>query len=326
MKRSLIGLWPAAIGLAMLALVPARAWADSRTIDFESPTYHSGSIDGQDGWGGGCPGLPILPIIDQQIVINAGAPPSFDGQSWRFSDSWTDGQFGLWPFSPSLTNEAGETSAENGGCSGGVRQSHYEVQWDFTSADPSAEQVGLQMSTAPDRGDGARMSYIRMEDKPGGLDVVFADYQSGVKEPGCITGANFVQTLVASGLSRAAPHTIRLTMDFLDGPKNDIVKVYVDGSLRHTGTSWEDYFRECEGTPTRTVDSQIFQARGDTVVDSHLANHGKGFLIDNLSYSTARTPVSTADCKNGGWKNLTRADGSGFKNQGDCIQYVTTGK
>lgn len=31
-------------------------------------------------------------------------------------------------------------------------------------------------------------------------------------------------------------------------------------------------------------------------------------------------------CKNGGWQGLSRADGSGFKNQGDCIQYANTGK
>lgn len=31
-------------------------------------------------------------------------------------------------------------------------------------------------------------------------------------------------------------------------------------------------------------------------------------------------------CKNGGWKTLRRADGSPFKNQGDCIQYVNAGK
>jgi hypothetical protein len=32
------------------------------------------------------------------------------------------------------------------------------------------------------------------------------------------------------------------------------------------------------------------------------------------------------DCKKGGWADLTRADGTSFKNQGDCIQYVNTGK
>ena len=32
------------------------------------------------------------------------------------------------------------------------------------------------------------------------------------------------------------------------------------------------------------------------------------------------------DCKSGGWADLTREDGTTFKNQGDCIQYVNTGK
>ena len=32
------------------------------------------------------------------------------------------------------------------------------------------------------------------------------------------------------------------------------------------------------------------------------------------------------ECKGGGWANLTRTDGSHFKNQGDCIQWVNTGK
>ena len=37
--------------------------------------------------------------------------------------------------------------------------------------------------------------------------------------------------------------------------------------------------------------------------------------------------VDTKDqCKNGGWQNYFRADGTSFKNQGDCIQYVNTGK
>jgi hypothetical protein len=37
-------------------------------------------------------------------------------------------------------------------------------------------------------------------------------------------------------------------------------------------------------------------------------------------------PTTAGQCKNGGWQNQFRADGSTFKNQGDCIQYVNTGK
>ena len=31
-------------------------------------------------------------------------------------------------------------------------------------------------------------------------------------------------------------------------------------------------------------------------------------------------------CKRGGWQNVYRANGTGFVNQDDCIQYVNTGK
>ncbi len=38
------------------------------------------------------------------------------------------------------------------------------------------------------------------------------------------------------------------------------------------------------------------------------------------------TPSSKEDCKQGGWLGLTRPDGSGFRNQGQCIRYVNTGR
>lgn len=35
---------------------------------------------------------------------------------------------------------------------------------------------------------------------------------------------------------------------------------------------------------------------------------------------------ATNECKKGGWQHLTRADGTPFKNQGDCVSYMNTGK
>jgi hypothetical protein len=37
-------------------------------------------------------------------------------------------------------------------------------------------------------------------------------------------------------------------------------------------------------------------------------------------------PATAAQCKGGGWMNSARANGTAFKNQGDCIQYINTGK
>jgi hypothetical protein len=48
--------------------------------------------------------------------------------------------------------------------------------------------------------------------------------------------------------------------------------------------------------------------------------------IDNASLLSVNLAGNAAACKNDGWQQLTRADGSIFKNQGDCIQYVNTGK
>jgi hypothetical protein len=35
---------------------------------------------------------------------------------------------------------------------------------------------------------------------------------------------------------------------------------------------------------------------------------------------------ATNECKKGGWETMSRADGTPFKNQGDCVSYVNTGK
>jgi uncharacterized repeat protein (TIGR01451 family) len=293
--RVLFNLFASAVLIGGVMVLPAAlTLADTNTITFEPPTYVPGSIDGQDGWGGS--GGPINPLIDQAVVANSGAPATFDTQSFRMSNAYgPDGAFGAWPFSPSLTNEAGESGALNGGFSSGTRQARFEAEWSFASTVPGSEQAGLQVAASPDRGDGARMSFIRMKDTSTGLAVDFIDYQDnaplgsiGNETAGCATEDNFVTTPVATGLDRTRPHTIKLTMDLLDGPHNDIVNVYVDGTLSHTGTSWEDYFRWCEATgQSRTVDSLLFRASGTSTGAGTLGN---GFLFDNVSYLSGPRP------------------------------------
>jgi parallel beta-helix repeat protein len=256
-------------------------------IDFENPPYTAGSVNGQDGWSSTGP-------YDQAVVTNSGAPASFGAQSFRISNAVASGSFGDQTFSKRLVNAAGETGADEAGYGmGGVRQNHFEAQWQFASLVPGAEQSGLAVSASPDRGDGSRMSFVRLTDKPAGLAVDFVDVQG--KDPGAPLSANFVETAVATGLSRTVPHTIKMTMDLLEGPGNDVVKVYVDGVLRHTGTSWEDYFRSDPEAAAHAgrppiVNRMLFRAGGT----SFPANLGKGFLIDNLALkSSSPTPTAT---------------------------------
>ncbi|MBA3758361.1 hypothetical protein H0X10_01895 [Candidatus Saccharibacteria bacterium] len=290
-----------------LMVAPAMA-ASAQSSNFE--TYTLGTVHNQDGWSSlGSAGFGCA-IYDHAVAANTYGYAAFGTQSLRLSNAVTSGCFGDQTFSKALAEEAGETSAQGGGLSSGPRNAYFESQWDFASTVPGAEQPGLSVVASPDRGDGARMSWVQMIDTPTGLAVNFNDYQTGA----------FVQTQIASNLDRSVVHNIKITMQFIDGVQNDIVKVYVDGMLKHTGTSWEDYFREKESNPTRTVDSILFRTAGTAAP----ATNGKGFLIDNLQLSSGLVPVETApnnkdQCKKDGWRTY-----GNFKNQGDCVSFVAT--
>jgi hypothetical protein len=89
--------------------------------------------------------------------------------------------------------------------------------------------------------------------------------------------------------------------------------------------------------------NQIVAANPDaTILGGYGINQGSGSIAltastDILSIGTNgecitynfepyRVATTKDQCKNGGYNSVKRADGSSFKNQGDCIQYVNTGK
>jgi hypothetical protein len=54
------------------------------------------------------------------------------------------------------------------------------------------------------------------------------------------------------------------------------------------------------------------------------------FVVGCLALGLVVLPAAahaadTSVCKDGGWRNLVRADGTPFKNQGDCVSYVSKG-
>ncbi len=295
------------------------AFADSVSVNFENPPYTTGVINGQDGWsslgatGSGCA------LYDQKVDGSFGYS-TFGAQSLRISDAVTSGCFGDQVFAKPLFNAVGEADSTAGSFSTGTLQRHFEMQFDIASTVPGSQQPGLHSSVSPDRGDGSRMSYLRFEDGTAGIDVFFVDVQ-GTSNP-----ANFVETQIATGLNRAIPHTVKLTLDVLDGPSNDIVKVWIDGVLVQTGTSWENYYRydpeaSAEQSPriTKTV---IFRSSGAAIPE----DLGKGFLFDNFSSLSGPIPpvlvgppTNKNQCKNNGWKIFNNPV---FKNQGACVSYV----
>ena len=90
------------------------------------------------------------------------------------------------------------------------------------------------------------MSYLRFEVHPDGVHVFFED---AVDKGPLGTPATFRESDIAT-LSRDRSHLIQFSIDFKDGAANDTVKIYIDGKLVKTGTTWEDYYRyDPEQTP-----------------------------------------------------------------------------
>lgn len=288
--------------------------ADSSTITFEAPTYSLGNINNQNGWS-------KTGSYDAEVVSNTYGYSTFGAQSLRISNATTSGSFGDQTFAPALSEPAGESgSLDKDGNPVASTQPHFEAQFDIAST-TKAEQPGMALSVSPDNGTGARMSYLSFVDETDGIHVNFYDVQ-GTGNP-----ANFVETPDVAVLSYGSPHTVKFSMDFVDGPSNDVVKVYVDGAMVHQGTSWENYYRyDSESNPSlvnvsRTVNTLLFRAGGTAVA----ANAGNGYLFDNLSLMSGpivpetTSPSTREDCKGSGW--MTFNDPT-FKNQGQCVAYV----
>jgi hypothetical protein len=300
--KKLLALLGIATGLVLG--VTALAAADAvGPITFEPPNYTAGDINGQNGW-------KNTGAYDSAVATVSSFPAAagygFGAQALRISSSKTSGSFGDQTFAPSLATAAGESTGSN----------HFDASFSVGTA-LATQQPGLELSVSPDDGSGGRMSYLRFEDRPDGVHVFFDD----VTDPGPVgTVATFNETDIAT-LSRSAAHTVRFSETFVPGPNNDVVRIYIDGNLRLTGGSWEDYYRyDPEQNATGHVVPQtrtlIFR-EGSWAAASGTA--GNGFLIDGVTMASSNNsaPTTTALCKNGGWKTFTSPK---FKNQGQCIK------
>jgi hypothetical protein len=301
MRRFLCNLGASLLLALTLALALASAaGADTvGPITFEqSQDYFPGNINGQPLIPGSLPNgawsktgpydVEVVPISNVSFPDALGY--GFGSQALRISDAVTSGSFGDQTFSPGLADEAGESGADNAGLSGGVRRPHFDASFLIGTTQSTQQCVGcptpLKMTVSPDRGDGARMSFLRFEDQTDGVHVFFVD----VTDPGRVVNGDTFNTTDIATLDRTHSHLIRFSIDFKDGPANDQVKIYIDGSLTETGTTWEDYYRydteQAPGNKVPTVDKLLFRESGRSTAippyDPNLGDLGGGFLLDRV--------------------------------------------
>jgi parallel beta helix pectate lyase-like protein len=243
-------------------------------ITFEPTTYTAGDIN-QNGW---MKTGPYDVDVASVSAFPAAAGYGFGTQSLRVSDAFTSGAFGDQTFSPKLTSPAGESGL-----------SHFDASFRIGTT-LATQQLGLDMSVSPDDGNGSRTSYLRFEDHADGVHVFFVD----VTNPGPLDTVASFDTIEIATLDRASAHTIRFSIDFVTGPANDVVNIYVDGVLKGAGTTWEDYYRY---DPEQSANSHVVPSvsrllfrEGGT---AH-ANVGKGFLVDNVTLASSATTSACA--------------------------------
>ena len=291
------------------ALVAITGVAQADMVDFEGFTTGT-SVNGQGGW----------TVEDQWGNTSWGANPAqydqevtSDGTGntvWRVSNAVTSGGLSAQPMSQVTAEAAGETGAAlwndrgpdhtapltppNPGAYASV--SNFYGAFDFRSA-TGAAQNGLAITASPTakQFDG-RQSYVQiLDDGANGFDVLF--YETGSTTN--VWAPSMVE--IASNLSYTDWHKIEIEIQFVDGLTdisgelfgNDIVTVSVDGSVVHTGTSWETYWYTepyGAGTGLQAVNSLTFPVRGTAAPNTE----GFGFYIDNVEVSTVPVPVPGA--------------------------------
>jgi len=291
------------IGVAVLFVFAGAAMAT--TTDFEG--FAAGTVNGQGGWTvADMWGNSAGPAFDEGVTDDGTG-----NTVWRVSNAVARTSYSDQPFSPTTDAVAGETGAHlyndfgpdhtnpnpppaNAGAV--ATTNRFYAYCDFWSV-TGAAQTGLSVTLSPSaKQSTVRMSYLNISDSGSGLDLLFYDTNDG---------ASWYGTTVATGLSYAGTHSIAFDITFVDGldtdDGNDIVDIYVDGSLVHTGTTWESYYSTTATTP-QAVDSLLFRMSSQEASTS-----GGGLYFDNVEVNNATViPLPAA-----AWMGLIVLSGMG---------------
>lgn len=243
------------------------------------------SVGSQGGW-------RVDPSVgfDERVVVE----PGTNNKVWRVSNAVTSSQFGNQPFAPcpggvpvDMDNDAAINGNPIGGNSEAVNKQpqffagerstgadfrRFYAEFNFKSA-TGAAQPGLRITVSADDCEGARQSFIALQDNGRGIDIVTFDVNRAGNFAGPIT--------IGHDLSYTDWHTFAVEVIFNEGPANDIVRYYLDGELVLTDGSWEQFYRNFQaslhpdGVPVQTL---LFRLSGPAVPSVS----GGGFFIDNV--------------------------------------------
>lgn len=240
---------------------------------------------------------------DEEVVTVAGE------NVWRISNAITKGSFSDQPMTYTSCEKAGETGSALfnvrplGNALGtplpGAYATSNQLYWrvSFKSATGAAAQPGLNIELASNaKYTSWRMSRLVIRDAGNGFNLTAIDTFGNITSGATIS----IFTPIASGLSYTEFHTIETRILFVDGITdlgnnivggNDVLQVYLNGTLIHTGSTNEaDYYvspasaTEGLAPPRRqATDCLMFRVSGTAVTGTF----DKGFYFSDVVVSNA---------------------------------------
>jgi hypothetical protein len=226
--------------------------------------------DGEGGW-------KYAGTSDQEIVDLGGGNYAF-----RMSSDPTTGAFGG-PYSPDVGVSAGESTTT-------ADVTSQSIKFDFKAVDSSPDGSRLEVDFGTVGGtDRNNFMVIESDASVGGIRIA-------VNEPlldGNWTNNDFTaftgnRTLV-DGVDASAWHTIELRLSYVDGADNDVIQVYLDGSLIGVTTTFENYRDALGGTHPDNAEanqtSRLFfrNSAGGGAPQDGPGGDNEGFYFDNIT-------------------------------------------
>lgn len=200
---------------------------------------------------------------------------------WRLSNSVTSGAFGNQPQSPVLNPTAGESTVRSAGGGDSVCTSFW-IRTVSASADGSA----FTFSHSPAMAD--RHDYIRFENDDSSRKGY---YVWGLDTLGSTSAFDSRSFDAQTQLPRATWAKVVIITTSPDGTGNDNVRIFLDGALKLTMSTWEDW-RAASSFTTLGIARALFRIStpGTAMDASYVAP--QGFYIDDFSQVTynAATP------------------------------------
>jgi hypothetical protein len=237
----------------------------THSTNFEG--FSLGSVNGQGGWG------VSNPLFDQEVVDLAG------NRVLRLSNRYTSGSFSDQTFAPRPggipTPPANPVSSNPGFFAGetstGASYNRFIGSFEIRSVATGDTDRGARITVSPDNGQGARQGFVAFENTATGVAVTTFDLTAG----GSFVGPETLTTINFGVWAK-----IRYEIDFIDGPFNDVARIYIDDVLVKTLHSWESYYPVVQptlhpnGVPVQTW---LFRMSGTA------APNAQGFYIDNVT-------------------------------------------